>query len=187
MGEVLVRESTIEDEHLAGAAAALIDLVASENDIARRTPAWLARKIAAGRAALALAEPPAGGNTRELVGFGYWSAWEDNRYVSHSGLVVHPDFRGRGLGRRLKEVLFASTRRQLPEATMMSLTTSPRVKRLNESFGFRVVPLDELTQDPAFWRGCETCRNFEEVRARGERCCCEGMILPPGEGPGGRA
>jgi len=171
--EVEVRESTPEDVHLAPAAARLIELVAESYDIATRSPEWLAAKLRSRRAAIALAGD-------ELIGFGYWSAWDHDRFVSHSGLVVHPERMGLGLGRRLKEVVFASSERQLPNATMMSLTTSPQVRRMNERLGFRVVPLSELTADPAFWKGCETCRNWAEVRARGERCCCLGMIRPPG-------
>ena len=115
----------------------------------------------------------------ELVGFGYWSDWEAGRFVSHSGLVVRPDQQGKGLGRRLKRVLFESSKGELPRATLMSLTSSPQVKKLNLSLGFHFVPLERLTSDPSFWEGCKTCRNYAAVRARGERCCCEGMILEP--------
>lgn len=173
---VEVRASGPEDVGFAEAASALIDRVAESYDIARRAPEWLAAKIAKRRAALAL-------ENGELIGFGYWSDWEEGRFISHSGLVVRPDRMGMGLGRRLKLVLFESSREQLPDATLMSLTTSPQVKRLNESLGFHVVPLERLTSDPAFWKGCETCRNFAEVQARGEKCCCEGMILEPGSTP----
>jgi GNAT superfamily N-acetyltransferase len=173
--DVVVRESGPDDVHLAPAASALIDSVADEHDIARRAPDWLASKIAKRRAALALeGEEPA-----ELIGFGYWSEWEGGRFVSHSGLVVRPDRTGLGLGRRLKQVLFESTRRQLPRAAIMSLTTSAQVKKMNLSLGFEVVPLDRLTRDEAFWAGCQSCRNYAEVRARGERCCCEAMLLEP--------
>lgn len=178
--EILVRESRPEDVGFAAAASELIDAVADEFDIARRTPAWLARKIESAHAALAVKDG-------ELVGFGYWSEWEGGRFVSHSGLVVRPDMHGRGLGRRLKTVLVRSSRRALPGATLMSLTTSPQVKKMNLSLGFRVVPLDRLTRDEAFWEGCKTCRNYAEVRARGERCCCEGMILEPASPQGARS
>jgi len=94
---------------------------------------------------------------------------------------VRADVRGRGIGRRLKAVLVESSRRSFPKATLMSLTTSPEVKAMNLRFGFHVVPLDRLTKDEAFWDGCKTCRNYAAVRARGERCCCEGMILEPDE------
>lgn len=182
MADVEVRESGPEDVRFAEPAAALIEAAAAEFDIARREPAWLAKKIAARRAALAIGRDE--GGAEDLVGFGYWSSWEDDRFVSHSGLVVRPDQRGTGLGSRLKRVLFESSRRQLPEAALMSLTTSPQVKQLNLSLGFEVVPLDQLTKDPAFWEGCKTCRNYAEVQARGERCCCEGMLLRPGDAAG---
>lgn len=169
-----VRAARADEEHLAPAASRLIEASARTHDIATRAPEWLAAKIRAGKAAVAL-------EAGELVGFGYWSDWERGRFVSHSGLVVRDDQRGRGIGRRLKQVLVESSRRALPGATLMSLTTSEAVKRMNLSYGFRVVPLDRLTADPAFWAGCETCRNYAAVKARGEICCCEGMILEPGE------
>lgn len=167
-----VRESRTEDARYATAASRLIDQAAERYDIARRSAEWLRAKIEKGRAALALLEG-------ELVGFGYWSDWEGGKFVSHSGLVVRPDLMGTGLGKRLKRVLFESSRRALPRATLMSLTNSPQVQKLNEELGFKIVPLDRLTRDPAFWEGCKTCRNYAAVQARGERCCCEGMILEP--------
>ena len=169
---IVVRQARPEDARYAEAASRLIDTASSDYDIAGRAPAWLRKKIEGGRAAVALAGD-------ELVGFGYWSDWEGGKFVSHSGLIVRADMQGHGLGRRLKTVLFESSKRELPDAILMSLTTSPQVKRLNESFGFKVVPLDRLTNDPAFWEGCRTCRNYAEVQARGERCCCDGMILEP--------
>ncbi len=175
MGALEVHESTPEDVRFAEAASRLIDAASSQYDIAKRSPEWLGAKIRAGRAAIATAAAPS--DERELVGFGYWSAWDKDTFISHSGLVVRPDYRGSGLGRDLKTILFDSSRRQLPRATLMSLTTSPHVRALNLSLGFEVVPLDQLTHDPAFWEGCRTCRNYAAVQARGERCCCEGMLL----------
>lgn len=175
--EVVVRPATASDAHLAAAASELIRGAARDNDIALRSVEWLRQKIEHERAVVAL-------RAGELVGFGYWSEWEDGRFLSHSGLVVRADLRGQGLGRELKAILVAESRRAFPHATLMSLTTSPQVKALNQSFGFRVVPLERLTKDEAFWKGCQTCRNYAQVRERGERCCCEGMILEPGEGAG---
>ena len=172
---IVVRESGPEDVRWVDDAGALIDQAADRYDIARRDREFLEGKISTGRAALAF-------DDGKLIGFGYYSEWEEGRFVSHSGLVVDDDYRGLGLGRKLKMALFDASRRRLPQATMMSLTTSPQVKKMNISLGFRVVPLDQLTKDPAFWRGCEACRNYASVQAAGEKCCCEGMILPPDEG-----
>ncbi len=171
-GDVLVRGSQPEDEGLARAASKLIEEASHEYDIATRDVPFLEAKIRKRRAAFAFAED-------ELIGFGYWSDWEGGRFISHSGLVVRASFMGRGLGRRLKSTLFESSRRELPNAMLMSLTTSPQVKAMNLRFGFRVVPVEQLTTDPAFWEGCKTCRNYAEVQARGEKCCCEAMLLRP--------
>ena len=168
----VVRRARPDEEALAEEAAALIASAAEEHDLARRAPAWLAAKIRSGRAVLALA----GG---ELVGFGLWSEWEGGLWISHSALVVRPDWRGRGLGRRLKELLLASSRAAYPRAHILSLTTSPAVRALNLALGFRDASLDALTRDPAFWAGCETCRNATAARAAGRRCCCGGMVLDP--------
>lgn len=171
-----VRAAAADDSRMAAAASRLIDASADEHDIARRTPDWLEFKIRAGQAAVALAG-------EELVGFGYWSQWEGGRWVSHSALVVRADRRGEGLGRRLKTVMMESSRAAFPGARLFSLTSSPAVVALNLSLGFRPAPLESLTQDPEFWACCATCRNFEQVRARGERCCCQGMIFEPDGAP----
>jgi GNAT superfamily N-acetyltransferase len=179
-GGITVRGSGPGDERFAAAAAALIRSVADRYDIALRSEEWLAKKLASGRAAVALR----GG---ELVGFGYWSSWEQDRFVSHSGLVVRAEQRGLGIGKRLKRELFESTRRVLPRARIMSLTTSPQVIAMNRALGFQLGPLERLTKDESFWDGCKTCRNYADVRRRGERCCCQGMLWEPPEArPGTR-
>jgi GNAT superfamily N-acetyltransferase len=169
---VLVRGSGPDDVAHAAAASKLIEEASVEHDIAPRAVPFLEAKIRKGRAAFAF-------DGGELIGFGYWSDWEAGRFVSHSGLVVRPDYMGRGLGREMKTRLFESSRRELPGATLMSLTTSPRVKAMNLRLGFQVVPIEELTTDESFWAGCKTCRNYEDVQARGDKCCCEAMVLKP--------
>ena len=172
-----VRASGPGDRARAGEAALLIARAAGDFDVARRSAADLEEPIAAGRAVLALLERP--GAPGELAGFGYWSAWEGGRFVAHSGLVVDPAWRGRGLGRALKLALLASSTAAHPRARVMSLTSSPAVRALNESLGFRSAELAELTGDAGFWRGCEGCRNVAAVRAQGGRCCCLAMLLIP--------
>jgi len=171
-----VRLATTEDADLADRAAALIEEASREYDIAFRETSWLRDKIETGHAAMAFRDG-------DLVGFGFWSDWQGGRFISHSGLVVCPSARGKKVGRRLKMVLFESSRRRYPEAVIMSLTTSEEVKTLNRSLGFKPAPLDRLTTDAGFWEGCKSCRNWEDVSRRGVKCCCEAMILEPGDVP----
>lgn len=169
MPPIEVRIATGEDSHFAEDASRLIDDAAKSHDIARRDPAMLQDKIGEGHAVVAV-------DDRTLVGFAYFSTWEGGRFVSHSGLVVHPDYQGIGLGKRIKLKLFDASEALFPDAATMSLTTSSAVEKLNLSLGFEPVPLSELTDDPEFWKGCETCRNYAETKARGDQCCCSGML-----------
>jgi len=174
--KVEVRSSVPGDGAFAEDASALIAGSADEFDLARRTPEFLRAKLEGGQAALALADD-------ELVGFGYFSAWGGGAWVSHSGLVVRPDFRGEGVGRRLKQCLIEGSDAAFPDATTMSLTTSDSVLAMNRSLGFETAELSQLTDDPEFWAGCKTCRNYERVQREGRRCCCQAMIRPPRRRP----
>ena len=167
-----VRIADAGDRSYAAHAAEMIRRAARDNDIAVRQESLLLSKIESEQGVLAL-------DGKRLVGFGFYSVWQDGTFVSHSGLVVHEDFRRHGLARRLKECLFAASRRRFPRAATMSLTASPIVRALNLSLGFREVPLSELTSDPEFWEGCLACRNHAEICLQGKRCCCEGMLLDP--------
>lgn len=175
--EVVVRHAEPADVHFARAASELIERASHDNDIATREPELLEHKVRTGRAAVALIVEPDG--AERLVGFGFFSDWEGGRFVSHSGLVVAPELRGHGVGRRLKSCLIEASERMFPDATTMSLTSSPPVKAMNLSLGFEVVPFDKMTKDQGFWDGCLTCRNYEQAKSEGKRCCCEGMIRPP--------
>ena len=62
-----------------------------------------------------------------LVGFAAAHAWDEGKYVSHSALVVAPEFRGRHLARRIKRTLLDLTHKRWPDAAVMSLTLSHHV------------------------------------------------------------
>ena len=67
--------------------------------IARRTPKYLATKIENGNAVIALDED-------KFAGFCYIEVWGHGKYVAHSGLIVSPEFRGRGLAKKIKREVF---------------------------------------------------------------------------------
>ena len=58
--------------------------------IAKRTHEYVAQKMKEGKAVIALA-----GN--EFAGFSYIESWGNKQYVTTSGLIVHPNFRGLGI------------------------------------------------------------------------------------------
>ena len=45
-----------------------------------------------------------------FAGFTYIESWGNKQYVATSGLIVHPDFRGLGLAKRIKQASFQLAR-----------------------------------------------------------------------------
>ena len=53
---------------------------------------------------------------------------------------------------------------------------------MNYELGYKPVTFSELTDDPEFWKGCQTCKNFD-ILTRTERkmCLCTGMLYDPAD------
>ncbi|MGB2434787.1 MAG: GNAT family N-acetyltransferase, partial [Flavobacteriaceae bacterium] len=101
-------------------------------------------------------------------------------YVAHSGLIVSPDHRGKGLAKQIKKRVFDLSKEKFPNAKIFGITTGKAVMRINYELGYQPVVFSELTDDPEFWRGCQTCKNYD-VLTRTERtmCLCTGMLYDP--------
>ena len=143
--------------------------------IARRTPKYLATKIENGNAVIALDDD-------KFAGFCYIEVWGHGKYVAHSGLIVSPEFRGRGLAKKIKREVFNISLKQYPKAKIFGITTGQAVMKINYELGYKPVHFSELTDDPEFWKGCQTCKNFD-ILTRTERklCLCTGMLHDPNE------
>jgi len=140
--------------------------------IAKRKPEYVAEKIQTGKAVIALVEG-------ELAGFSYIETWSHGEYVANSGLIVNPKFRRLGLARKIKGAVFALSREKYPDARIFGITTSLPVMKINSDLGYKPVTFSELTQDDAFWAGCNTCPNVD-ILERNERrmCLCTAMMAP---------
>ncbi len=141
--------------------------------IARRTPEYIISKMGNGNAVIAL-----DGDT--FAGFCYIEKWGHGKFVANSGLIVHPDYRGHGLAKKIKKIVFGHSRKKFPDAKVFSITTGLAVMKLNSDLGYKPVTFSELTDDESFWNGCQTCKNFD-VLTRTERkmCLCTGMLYDP--------
>ena len=144
--------------------------------IARRTPKYLATKIENGNAVIAL-------DNDKFAGFCYIEVWGHGKYVAHSGLIVSPQHRGKGLAKIIKKKVFDLSKRKFPKAKIFGITTGKAVMRINFELGYKPVSFSELTDDPEFWKGCQTCKNYD-VLTRTERsmCLCTGMLYDPNNG-----
>ena len=145
--------------------------------IARRSPDYVAQKMIEGKAIIALCE-------NEFAGFCYIESWSNKQYIVNSGLNVNPKYRGMGLAKRIKRFSFNYSRRLYPEAKLFGLTSGAAVLKINHELGYRPVTFEQLTDDPAFWRGCQTCVNFDVLtRTDYKRCICTAMLYDPQEHP----
>jgi hypothetical protein len=143
--------------------------------IAKRSPEYVKQKMIEGKAVLALYHDT-------FAGFSYIESWSNKQFVANSGLIVAPEFRGLGVARRIKRRIFDLSRELFPEAKIFSLTTGEAVMKMNYQLGFRPVTFPSLTDDEAFWRGCESCVNFDILQRNGRRMClCTGLMYDPAE------
>lgn len=145
--------------------------------IAKRTHEYVAQKMREGKAVIALA-----GEEKEFAGFCYIESWGNKQYVANSGLIVVDKFRRRGLAKRIKKTAFELSRKMWPNAKLFGLTSGGAVMRINTELGYVPVPFAELTDDEAFWRGCQGCINHDILERTGRRyCICTAMLYDPAE------
>ncbi len=144
--------------------------------IARRSPAYIQQKMLEGKAVIA--HTPDG----RWVGFCYIETWGHHQFVANSGLIVQPDFRGMGAATAIKRRIFQLSRDKYPQAKIFGLTTGLAVMKINSELGYEPVTYSELTQDDAFWQGCQSCVNYEILQSKSRKnCMCTAMLFDPAQ------
>lgn len=142
--------------------------------IAKRSPEYVSQKMHERKAVIAL------GKDGEFAGFSYIESWSNKQFVANSGLIVANKYRGIGLATRIKRRIFQLSREMFPAAKIFSLTTGAAVMKMNSELGYRPVTFDQLTDDAAFWKGCESCVNYDILqRNGGHKCLCTGLLYDP--------
>ena len=143
--------------------------------IAKRTPEYIQKKMETENAVIAIIDG-------KFAGFCYIESWQHGQFVAHSGLIVHPDFRNLGLAKKIKTFVFEYSQQKYPEAKVFGITTGLAVMKINSDLGYKPVPFSQLTTDPTFWKGCQTCTNFEILKSKDYKMClCTGMLYDPKE------
>ena len=141
--------------------------------IAERTHEYVTTKMREGKAIIAL-------DGETFAGFTYIESWGNKQYVATSGLIVHPDYRGLGLAKRIKDASFTLSRLRWPNAKIFSLTSGAAVMKMNTELGYVPVTFNELTDDESFWRGCEGCTNHHILVEKERKfCICTAMLYDP--------
>jgi N-acetylglutamate synthase-like GNAT family acetyltransferase len=144
--------------------------------IAKRKAKYLQTKMEEGKAIIAFTEK------KEVVGFCYIESWDQEKYVANSGLIVHPDYRKTGLAKSIKKSTFELSKKMFPKAKLFGITTSLAVMKINSDLGYKPVTFSELTEDENFWKGCQSCPNYDVLqRTNKSMCLCTGMICDLGQ------
>lgn len=143
--------------------------------IAKRTHDYVSQKMKEGKAIIALAG-------EEFAGFTYIESWGNKQYVATSGLIVVEKFRGQGLAKRIKDASFALARLRWPKAKIFSLTSGAAVMKMNTDLGYVPVTYSDLTDDDAFWHGCQSCVNHHILMEKERKfCICTAMLYDPND------
>ena len=142
--------------------------------IAKRSPEYIKTKMIEGKAVIAFSEEG------EWAGFCYIEAWSHGKYVANSGLIVSPNFRKSGLARQIKREVFKLSRIKYPEAKIFGLTTGAAVMKINSELGYYPVSYSDLTDDEEFWKGCQSCVNYEILKSKNrQNFLCTAMLYVP--------
>ncbi len=138
--------------------------------IAKREPEYIRRKLENGNAIIAL-------DGDQFVGFCYIEIFEGKKYVSNSGLIVKDTYRQMGIAKQIKYRVFELAREKFPQARIFGITTSLAVMKINSELGYKPVTYSELTQDEEFWKGCQSCPNYDILMRNNKKMClCTGML-----------
>ena len=141
--------------------------------IAKRSSEYIEEKMVTGKSVIAL-------DGDRLVGYSYIETWGHKKFVANSGLIVHPDYRGMGIARKIKNRIFELSRTLYPNSKIFSITTGLAVMKMNSDLGFKPVTFSELTDDKEFWKGCQTCKNFDILQRNDYKMClCTGLLYDP--------
>lgn len=144
--------------------------------IARRKPEYISKKINEGKAVIALHKDGT------WAGFCYIETWGHGDYVANSGLIVNPEFRKVGLAKAIKKRVFDLSREKYPNSKIFGLTTGLAVMKINSDLGYEPVTYSELTQDEEFWKGCQSCINYDILMSKERKnCMCTAMLWDPVE------
>lgn len=175
---IVVRLATSDDKHYAETITTEMEESAKARGtgIAKRSPLYIEQKMEEGKAIIAVL---ADGT---WVGFCYIEAWEHDKYVANSGLIVSPAFRKTGVATEIKHKVFELSRKKYPTAKIFGLTTGLAVMKINSDLGYEPVTYSELTTDEEFWKGCKSCINYEILMSKGRKnCLCTAMLFDPAE------
>jgi GNAT superfamily N-acetyltransferase len=148
--------------------------IARGSGISKRSAASVIEKMDSGKAIVAVTE------SGEWVGFSYIETWDDEKFVSNSGLIVSPKHRNQGVASQIKTQVFELSRSKYPLAKVFSITSGLAIMKMNTRLGFEPVTYGEVAREPLFWDGCKSCVNYDVLQSKSRcNCLCTAMLFDP--------
>lgn len=178
--DVIIRQASMADCIYAAQISEEMDASARARGtgIGRRSCDSICQKIAEGNAIIALTKEG------QWVGYIYLEVYANGNFVSHCGLIVAPGWRRLGVATQMKDNIFWLTRAKYPLAKIFGITTTLATMRINSKLGLQPVTFSEITQDPSFWKKCEQCVNYQNLKNTCfKNCYCTAMMFEPDPAP----
>ncbi|ASU32004.1 GNAT family N-acetyltransferase [Mucilaginibacter xinganensis] len=148
--------------------------IARGSGISKRSAASIIEKIDNGKGVVAVTE------SGEWAGFSYIETWDNEEFVSNSGLIVSPKHRNQGIAARIKTQIFELSRSKYPAAKIFSITSGLAIMKLNSRLGFEAVTYSEVAKSSMFWNGCKSCVNYDVLQSKLRcNCLCTAMLFDP--------
>ena len=148
--------------------------LARGSGISKRSAESVIEKINADKAIIAVTEDG------KWAGFSYIETWDDEKFVSNSGLIVRPEYRNQGLASQNKTKIFEISRHRYHAAKIFSITSGSAIMKMNSRLGFEPVTYTEIVRDAAFWDGCKSCVNYDVLQSKNRcNCLCTAMLFDP--------
>jgi hypothetical protein len=142
--------------------------------ISKRSAAAVIEKMDNGKAIVAVTE------NGEWAGFSYIETWDNEKFVSNSGLIVSPKHRNQGVASQIKTQIFNLSRSRYPAAKVFSITSGLAIMKMNTRLGFEPVTYAEVAQETTFWDGCKSCVNYDILQSKHRcNCLCTAMLFDP--------
>lgn len=148
--------------------------IARGSGISKRSAESVIEKIDSGKAIVAVTE------NGEWVGFSYIETWDNEKFVSNSGLIVSPKHRSQGVASQIKNQIFELSRTKYPAAKVFSITSGLAIMKMNSRLGFEPVTYAEVARESTFWDACKSCVNYDVLQSKNRcNCLCTAMLFDP--------
>ena len=148
--------------------------IARGSGISKRSAATIIEKIDNGKAIVAITDKG------QWVGFSYIETWDNETFVSNSGLIVSALHRNQGVASQIKTQIFELSRQRYPLAKIFSITSGSAIMKMNTRLGFEPVTYAEVAREANFWDSCKSCVNYDVLQSKKRsNCLCTAMLFNP--------